>query len=176
MYPVLQYKQLSEKHHFSECSSNSNTLAGVYMFKASNGNTWTVCGIYSKLTMKTPERYRGWHRWRRSGVWIVIFGQISHIAVVFPLLTLNKKNAGWNRVLKIHLPKNPHFKQLVPKQALNQNFFRAGELFMELGDFDKHLLKTREKKGKGLEFFVLNTLKKHFKWKIEHKNEHYQGL
>lgn len=36
---------------------------------------------------------------------------------------------------------------------------------MELGDFDKHLLKAREKKGKGLEFFVLDTRKKHFKWK-----------
>ena len=36
--------------------------------------------------MKTVER----RRWSRSGVFIVKFEQISDIALVFPLLTLNK--------------------------------------------------------------------------------------
>ena len=43
--------------------------------------------ICSKLTIKTPERRQE----RRSGVFIVNFKQISHIAVVFPLLILNKQ-------------------------------------------------------------------------------------
>ena len=45
-----------------------------------------MCEIHSKLTMKTPE----WRRWRRSGVFIVNFEQISHIVLVFSMLTLNK--------------------------------------------------------------------------------------
>ena len=44
--------------------------------------------IYSKLTIKTPER----REWRRSGVFIVVSEQISHIVLVFPLLTLNSSS------------------------------------------------------------------------------------
>ena len=40
--------------------------------------------ICSKL-IKTPER----RQWRRSGVFIVNFEQISHLVLVFLLLTLN---------------------------------------------------------------------------------------
>ena len=29
--------------------------SGIYLFKVSNGNTRTICEIYSKLTIKTPE-------------------------------------------------------------------------------------------------------------------------
>ena len=39
------------------------------------------------LTINTPEQ----DHWRRSGVFIVNFEQNSHIILVFPLLTLNKK-------------------------------------------------------------------------------------
>ena len=42
--------------------------------------------IYSDLTIKTLER----RHWRRSGVFIVNFEQISHIVLVFLLLILNK--------------------------------------------------------------------------------------
>ena len=46
-----------------------------------------MCEICWKLTIKTLER-RHWHR---SGVFIVNFEQISHIAaLLFPLLTLSK--------------------------------------------------------------------------------------
>ena len=42
-----------------------------------------MCKIYSKLTIDTAQR-------RRSGVFIVDFEQISHIDVVFLLLTLKR--------------------------------------------------------------------------------------
>ena len=53
--------------------------AGNCMFKVSNRNTRTSCEIFSKLTIKTPERCH----WRRSGVFIVNFENISHLSVVF---------------------------------------------------------------------------------------------
>ena len=56
--------------------------AGIYLLKVNNRNTRTRCEICSKLTIKTPER-------RRSGVFIVNFDHISHLVLVFLLLTLN---------------------------------------------------------------------------------------
>ena len=56
---------------------------GNYMFKVNNRNTRTSCGVCSKLTIKTPER-RHWHR---SGIFIVNFEHISHLVLVFLLLT-----------------------------------------------------------------------------------------
>ena len=60
-------------------------LPGIYLPKVNNRNTRTRCEICSKLTIKTPER----RQWRRSGVFIVNFEYISHLALVFLLLTLN---------------------------------------------------------------------------------------
>ena len=45
-----------------------------------------MCEISSKLTMKTPEQ----PQWRRSGVFIVNYEHISHIVLVFLLLTLSR--------------------------------------------------------------------------------------
>ena len=59
--------------------------AGIYLLQVNNRNTRTRCEIYSKLTIKTPER----RQWRRSGVFIVNFEYISRLALVFLLLTLN---------------------------------------------------------------------------------------
>ena len=59
--------------------------AGKYMFTVNYGNTRTRCEIYSKLTIKTPER----RQWRRSGVFIVNFEHISHLVLVFLKLTLS---------------------------------------------------------------------------------------
>ena len=56
--------------------------AGIYLLELSNR---TRCEICSKLTIKTPER-RYWHR---SDVFIVNFEHISHLVLVFLLLTLN---------------------------------------------------------------------------------------
>ena len=55
-----------------------------YMFKVSNRNT--RCEICSKLTIKTPKR----RHWRHSGVFIVNFEYISHLVLVFLLLTLSR--------------------------------------------------------------------------------------
>ena len=53
--------------------------------KVNKRNTGTRCEIRSKLTIKTPER----HQWRRSGTFIVNFENISHLVLVFLLLTLS---------------------------------------------------------------------------------------
>ena len=57
----------------------------IYLLKVNDRNTRTRCEISSKLTIKTPD---GRH-WRRSGVFIVNFEHISHLVLVFLLLTLN---------------------------------------------------------------------------------------
>ena len=59
--------------------------AGIYMFKVNNKNTRTRREIFSSLTIKTSKRCH----WRRSGVFIVNFEHISHLVLVFLLLTLN---------------------------------------------------------------------------------------
>ena len=51
-----------------------------------------MCEICLKITIKTIER----HHWRCSGLFIVNFEQISHIILVFPLLTLDKKILAGN--------------------------------------------------------------------------------
>ena len=61
------------------------TPAGIYLLKYNNRNTRRRCEICSNLTLKTPER----RHWRHSGVFIVNFEHISHIVLVFLLLTLN---------------------------------------------------------------------------------------
>ena len=53
----------------------------INLFKSNSRNSRSMCKIYSKLTINTAQR-------RRSGVFIVDFEQISHIDVVFLLLTL----------------------------------------------------------------------------------------
>ena len=57
-----------------------------YMLKVNNRNTRTRCGICSRLTIKTPKQ----HPWRRSGLFIVNFKHISHLVLVFLLLTLSR--------------------------------------------------------------------------------------
>ena len=63
----------------------SNTPAGNYMFKVNNRNTRARCEICSKLTIKTPER----PHLHCSDVFIVNFEHISHLVLVFLLLTLS---------------------------------------------------------------------------------------
>ena len=58
----------------------------IYLFKFNNRNTRPRCEICSKLTIKTPER----RHWRRSGVFIVNFEYISHLALWFLFLTLSR--------------------------------------------------------------------------------------
>ena len=78
-------------------SKNNNFLFGIfilytysvnltnnYMFKVIDRNTRTRCEICSKFLINTPERCN----WSRSGVFIVNFKHIWHLALVFLLLTL----------------------------------------------------------------------------------------
>ena len=58
---------------------------GIYLLKVNNRNGRTKCEICSKL-IETPER----RYWRRSGVFIVNFEHISHLVLVFLLLTLSR--------------------------------------------------------------------------------------
>ena len=59
--------------------------AGIYLLKGNNRNAGARYEIYSKLTIKTPERCH----WRCSGVFIVNSEHISHLVLVLLLLTLN---------------------------------------------------------------------------------------
>ena len=56
--------------------------ANIYLFNIYKRNTKKMCEIGSTLTIKTPER-------RHSGVFIVNFEPISHLFLVFLLITLN---------------------------------------------------------------------------------------
>ena len=60
--------------------------AGNYMLKVKNRNTRARCEISSKLAIKKLER----RHWRRSGVFIIYFVHMSHLILVFLLLTLNR--------------------------------------------------------------------------------------
>ena len=65
---------------------DGHTPAGNYMFKVKNSNTRTRCEICSKLTIKKTTN----DDWRSSDVFIVTFEHISHLALVFLLLTLSR--------------------------------------------------------------------------------------
>ena len=56
------------------------------MFKGNNRNTRERYEICSKLTIKTPER----HHCRSFSGFIVNFEHVSHLFLVFLMLTLNK--------------------------------------------------------------------------------------
>ena len=59
--------------------------AGIYLLKVNNKNIRAMFEICSKLTIKIPERRHS----GRSGIFIVNFEHISHLVIVFLLLTLN---------------------------------------------------------------------------------------
>ena len=58
------------------------------LFKVKNRNSRTRCEIYSKLTIKTPER----RQWRRFGVFIVNFKHITHLVLVTTVSTVSIVN------------------------------------------------------------------------------------
>ena len=67
------------------------------MFKLNSRNTTASCEICSTLTIKTLER----RHWPRSGVFIVNFEPISHLVLVFLLLTLSRQMpTGWTKYLE----------------------------------------------------------------------------
>ena len=60
--------------------------AGNYMYEFNTRNTRTRCEICSELTIKSPER----RHWRHSVVYFVNYEHISHLVLVFLLLTLSR--------------------------------------------------------------------------------------
>ena len=58
--------------------TKSDCWASIHLFKVNNAATRTLCKIYLNFPIKT------------CGVFIVNFEHISHLFLVFPLLTLNK--------------------------------------------------------------------------------------
>ena len=64
--------------------------AAIYLLKVNNRNTITRCEIYSKSRKKTVERCH----WHLFDIFIVNSEYISHLVLVFLLLTL-KIITGW---------------------------------------------------------------------------------
>ena len=74
-----RYDQFYTMHSLRPCSHYTVYPAGICLLKLNNRNTRKSCEICSKLTIKTPERRQ----------FIVNFEHISHLVLVFLLLTLN---------------------------------------------------------------------------------------
>ena len=66
-------------------------------FTCSKSTVETMCEIFSKLTIKTSELLQ----WYLSGVFIVNLEQVLKIVLVFPLLTFNQINVGWDKVTSL---------------------------------------------------------------------------
>ena len=81
----LENERSSVEYFVSEIFTSANS-AGMYMFRVNNKSTKTICGICSKLGIKTTERCSC----HCSGVCIVNFEYIPIIFQVFALLTLNR--------------------------------------------------------------------------------------
>ena len=76
------YKTIS---YLLQVIGNGEIPVGIYLLRVNTRNTWARCEICSKLTITTPGR----HQWRRSCDFIVNFEHVSHLLIVFLLLTLN---------------------------------------------------------------------------------------
>ena len=76
----------SSSSSFNSEDLSSANRANINLFKVSNKRIKKRCEICWKLTIKTAE----WRQWRHSGVFIVEFQHISHLFLLFLLLTLNK--------------------------------------------------------------------------------------
>ena len=84
-------------YYFLSCNTNQ---AGICLFKIKDVNNRTMGEPWSKLKIRTPEL----RQWRRSGVFMNRFEQVSHIFMVFLLLNLNKKmlaGSNWFLLTKI---------------------------------------------------------------------------
>ena len=66
-------------------------LTIIYLSKGNCRNTWKRCKIRSRLAINILER----RHWRRSGDFIVSFENISHLFLVFLLLTFKQVILSW---------------------------------------------------------------------------------
>ena len=78
--------------------NNSISVAGIYSLKDNNGNSKT-CEICSNQNIKAQGRHH-------SGAFFVNLEQISHIALMFPLLNLNKSVLVGAKYLQSSFPRN----------------------------------------------------------------------
>ena len=95
-YFRLQFRSLYLSHVFGLPKRNFNKMRlftdapqdpiDIYLFKVNYRNTRTRYEICSKLTIRTKERRQR----HRAGVFIVNFEHISHLPLVFLLLTLSR--------------------------------------------------------------------------------------
>ena len=79
---------------------NSN-LDDIYLLDVNNVNTKTICKIYSKSIIKILER----RHWLRSGIFIVNFEHILHIALLFHCWLWTNKcwlPGGFNKNVILH--------------------------------------------------------------------------
>ena len=79
--PTTQYVFFSLESNWWDTVSR----AGIYLFKVTDRKTRKRCEICAKLIIKTKRRQRC-----RSDVFIVNLEHISHLFLVFLLMTLNK--------------------------------------------------------------------------------------
>ena len=107
--------------HLNNDSVLVGNPAGIYSFKVNNGNTWTMREICSMLIIKAPER----SQWRRPGVF-VNFEQILHIALLFQLLTLNKKILAGYSFDKIPFLEIVYAVDNQPQNVVTDNSCRKG--------------------------------------------------
>ena len=91
--------------HTNESLHHSPFPVSISLFKVNKRNTRTGCEICSKLIIKAPER----RQWRRSGVFIINFEHISHLVLVFLLLTL-RSQMPTGLIYHGNLPKHNQFK------------------------------------------------------------------
>ena len=103
-------------HYFSCCDGLATVVrfsiytvklllpSRIHLLKVNNRNTRTSCEICSKLTIKIPERCQ----WRYSGISIVNSEHISHLVLMFLLLTLNMQLlAGYYIITLIIISRDP---------------------------------------------------------------------
>ena len=77
-------KYVSRQKKYSELVIEFSEMFSRYL-PANNRNTRTRCKICLKLTIKAQER----SQWHRSDIFTVNFEHISHLFLVFLLLTLD---------------------------------------------------------------------------------------
>ena len=85
-FTALDFSFMARQCNLSPSCSQGYNPANIYLFKVNSKITRKRCEICSKLTMKTLERRQRCC----SGVFIVNFEHISHLFLLFLLVTLNK--------------------------------------------------------------------------------------
>ena len=84
-YPTISATTVTIIATFMTTIQVYNHPPGIYLLKVYGRNTRRRCEKCSVLTVKTQDR----RQWRCSCVFIVNFEHISHLVLVFLLLTLN---------------------------------------------------------------------------------------